>query len=456
MRNCPSRAQSCSEAVHAVKRLAALSLALILPSCGPSPAIHNAVNAKVASGDHMQAYQVVRKHKGAYSRRERLLYHMDAGLSAHYAGFYKKSNKDLKRAEQLGEQLYTKSLARTGLAFLLNDYVRPYRGEDFERALIHIFVALNYMKLGDLESALVEARKLDSKLNAMNLHYRTRKNVYKEDAFIRFISGLFYEMSGRLDDAVVDYTKVEEIFQGYRRNYGTSIPGFAVENLLSALDGAGFADRVADYSRRYPRIRLLPYRKKRRLGEIVLIHYHGQSPVKEAVDLPVTVSHGVVVHLSFPEYRTLERTKGGARVTVTSVGGGEQRSFETRLMENVEAIATQNLNNRVFRTQVKAIARLKAQYILIEQQTKMVREKFGDNAAEAFRFFSASVREVVSQADTRSCRTLPAEIRVGRVLVPPGTYQVRVVSPSGQPTRASHRLELGAGEKRFLILRSID
>ena len=127
-----------------------------------------------------------------------------------------------------------------------------------------------------------------------------------------------------------------------------------------------------------------------------------------------------------------------------------------RAVENVEAIAMQNLQNRILRVQVKAIARLTAQYILIEEQAKAIRKEFGDDAAELFRFFSANVREIVSQADTRSCRTLPAEIRVGRALVPPGTYEVRVVSPSGQQTRASSRLELRAGEKRFLILRSID
>lgn len=456
MRRYSSRAQSCPEATQLASGLAVLFLALVLPSCGPGPAFHNAVNAKIASGEYVLAYREVKKNKRAYSKRERLLYHLDLGLSAHYAGLYKESNKDLRRAEELGEQLYTKSLARTGLSFLLNDYVLPYRGEDFERALIHLFAALNYTKLGDLEGALVEARKLDSKLHAMDLQYGDEKRVYREDAFIRFLSGLLYEMSGKLDDAVVDYMKAEETFQDYRRNYGTEIPDFAVENLLSALDGAGFTDRVAEYGRRYPQVRLLPYLEKRRLGEIVLIHYHGRSPIKKPVNFPVGLDRGVVVHLSFPEYQPLARTKHGARVTVTSVGGGAPRAFETQLMENVEAIAMQNLQNRILRVQVKAIARLTAQYILIEEQAKAIRKEFGDDAAELFRFFSANVREIVSQADTRSCRTLPAEIRVGRALVPPGTYEVRVVSPSGQQTRASSRLELRAGEKRFLILRSID
>ena len=91
-------------------------------------------------------------------------------------------------------------------------------------------MALNYTAAGHHEDALVEARKVDSKLNVINSRYADdKKNVYKEDAFIRFLMGVLYEAEGEVNDAFISYRKAEEIYRNdYAANYGVSAPSLLI------------------------------------------------------------------------------------------------------------------------------------------------------------------------------------------------------------------------------------
>ena len=53
--------------------------------------------------------------------------------------------------------------------------MRPYYGDDFERAMIHVFNALNYVYLKQLDDALVEARRVDLFLNKLQTDYGHKK-----------------------------------------------------------------------------------------------------------------------------------------------------------------------------------------------------------------------------------------------------------------------------------------
>lgn len=411
----------------------------------------------MAAGDHAQAYEMVQLNRTSYSKRERLLYHLDLGLTAHYGGLYEKSNENLEKAEQLGEELYTKSFTAQSASFLINDYLLAYRGEDFERALIHLFKSLNYLKLGKVEDALVEARQVDSRLQTLNAsHPDDQKNVYREDALIRFIMGLVYESEGKLEDAVIDYAKSEEVFQDYRRHYGTVWPQFLLENLLTAADGAGRRDLLEEYQQRYPRVVLLPYQHKKDLAEVVVVHYSGRSPVKVGVTFPVAVEENVVLQVAIPTYQKQPRSGEAARITLQNVAGGNPQVFETELMEDVEAIAITNLQNRLMRMTAKAIARVTAQYFLIKTTAEKVRQEYGEEAAQNYQLMMSGLAQMISQPDLRSCRSLPAEIRVGCALLVPGEYDVQAALPGRAAPLSLGQIKLEAGKKEFILLRSLE
>lgn len=191
---------------------------------------------------------------------DRLLHHMELGLLKHLAGRYKESNRHLAQAERIADNLYTRNVGDMLSVAMSNPRNGPYRGADFERVFIHYYRSLNYLMLAVakgaggrealLESAAVEARKVDVLLGALvrergdygdsrdeqSRSFSKMMDVfrvlagrrhdpdwltYREDAYLRYVTGLIYELNGSLDDARIAYQKAAELYEsGYAKQYG--------------------------------------------------------------------------------------------------------------------------------------------------------------------------------------------------------------------------------------------
>ena len=211
---------------------------LVLLSCGPNLQFHSLLEQQLAANDYQAAYRLARKNKHQYKNINQVLFYADMGLLTHYAGMYRESIENLFEAERLVEELFTTSVSRQAATLVVNDYMAPYKGEDFESVMFNLLLALNFLKVGEIEDALVEARKVDAKLNLINSYYPDdKKNVYREDAFVRFLMGILYETGGTqedLNDAYVSYKRAAEIYaKDYWVNYHTAAPAFLLSNLLS-------------------------------------------------------------------------------------------------------------------------------------------------------------------------------------------------------------------------------
>ncbi len=178
------------------------ALSLLLAFCGTSTEFYRNVEANISQGKYYEAIEDVRNNRSAYGDKSKVLFSFDMGLLFHYAGEPDSSIKYFFAAEKEIEDLYTKSISLAALSFVLNDNVLPYEGEDFEKVLVNVFLALNYAEKGMMEDALVEARKVDLKLRQYVREYEG-KNKYQEDAFIRYIAGAMYETEGEINDAFI-------------------------------------------------------------------------------------------------------------------------------------------------------------------------------------------------------------------------------------------------------------
>ena len=85
---------------------------------------------------------------------------------------YEESNIHLTQAEDAIEELFTKSISKATASMLLNDNTFAYAGEDYEDIYVNIFKALNYINLNKPESAFVEIRKVNIKLNLLEDKYK--------------------------------------------------------------------------------------------------------------------------------------------------------------------------------------------------------------------------------------------------------------------------------------------
>jgi|Deesub1362A_J573_1020465.scaffolds.fasta_scaffold00004_315 hypothetical protein len=429
-----------------MRRILAVLFVLFLGSSCARGLNYNALEDYMAAGNCPLATRYIEEKEKSYGSNRKLLFLLDAAQINMLCGNYQKSNEYFHQAEQLAEELWTKSITRETAAFIINDYTRPYAGEDFEKALINLFSAINYLMLGDYEEALVECRRLDANLNMFNDKYE-RKNVYKEDAFGRYLSGMVYEAVHNLQDAYIDYYKAFNVFKDYQKNYGTPVPSLLVDDLLRVGEAVGRLDELK-HELDIDSIQWLSQKKAEKLGKIVLIHFNGEAPVKEEDKIFVPTKHGPVT-LAFPRFVVTPPSCRDSKLVVESESVNIEA--ETELVEDINSIAVKNLDDRKGRVVAKTIARAVAKQAVVDAATKGIKSKAQRDLAKLI-FNIANI--ALERADTRSWRTLPGEIYLTRVFLPEGRYNT-YVRLCGGVKRPVETVEVKAGETKFLLFETM-
>jgi hypothetical protein len=433
-------------------------LALVL-SAACAPARQEArLDSYLAQEQYDEADRFLEESKDGYGNRNAVLYALDRAMVLHLAGRYGESNRFLDAAERRIEELYTKSVTTGAGAMLTNDNLLPYEGEDFEKVMINLIAALNYVYLGQWDEALVEARKVDHKLNLINDRY-DKKNVYKEDAFARYLTGILYEAKGELNDAFIAYRKAYDTYQDYRKNYGTPLPPTLPPDLLRVTAALGLNEEHEFYREKFSKTAWLRQKELSRRAELIFIGYDGLPPVKEDffIDAPIPDGQGglYVLRVALPRFVPQPTDLAYAEVRVVDARGTavSQRTF---LAEDITAIAAKNLEDRIGRITAKAIARATAKYVASREIRKMAKD---DSLSQFLADVGTNVYSIASeQSDKRSWRTLPGQVRMARLAVPPGAYTVTVEYYSTTQSRIGRKeypVVLKAGEKRFLSQRMV-
>jgi hypothetical protein len=422
------------------KRLAVLAAFLVLFGCARG-IDYKALGNYIRAGDCQAA--VAKVSEKDYGKNQRLLYLLDAAQVNMLCGRYEKSNEYFHKAEELAEELWTKSVSKEAAAFLTSDYTIPYNGEDFERALINLLSALNYSMLGQYDEALVECRRLDANLNMYNDKYEN-KNVYKEDAFGRYLSGIIYEATGGLDDAYIDYYKSYKVFKDYGRDYGTPTPSALVDDLLRTAQVTGRLNNLKSELdiKKKPK---LTHKEVKKLGTIVFVHFNGLSPVKVEDSLVVATQSGPI-KIAFPRY-VAKRPACGESELVAS-GGPSARA---ELVEDINGIAVKNLDDRKGRVVAKTIARAVIKQVAINKAASQIDDRA---AREATKVMLNILNLALERADTRSWKTLPGEIYLARLFVPGGDYDLAVRMCGGYK-RPLKSVSVKPGETRFVMLHTM-
>jgi len=433
-------------------------------ACAHRIPVFHQVEQSLAEHEYQKAYLLVKKNRQYYKKINDILFYADVGILAHYAGYFRESIEGLLEAEKKADELFTISVSRQAATFIINDYTAPYRGEDFESVIFNLILALNYLQVGQIEDALVEARKVDVKLNLINSYYpEDKKNAYKEDAFVRFLMGVLYEIGGTqedLNDAFVSYKKAEMIYlKDYKENYNIRIPHFLIENLLTMARWIGTDEQDA-YNKKYSGFDGVAHLEKRKKGEIYFIHYNGKFPekIEHAIWLPMP--DGYVMKIAFPQYRRRMYSIRDSMVKITHLDSGQTQTAKTETGEDIAEIAIKNLENRKARVTAKAIARATAKYLAIREGTRAVENKLGKTEGRYAGLLGNMAAIAMEKADLRCWKTLPAEIRIGKCQVDPGDHEVELFffDDAGNLIRRYPLPEMTVkeGETKFLFFRTMN
>ena len=188
----------------------------------------------------------INAQKNRYIKENNVIsFYLDRGMAEHFGDNYTQSNRDLEEAERLIEEAFTKSISEYVVAFAKGDVKKvQYDGEDFEDIYTNVFKALNYYHLGNMEAALVEARRSNEKLRYLTGEYEAQAESWKttleqfagippelnfsNSALARFLCVLLWRSAGNLDSARIDVEETAGAFSSYPDIYNFPLPPFLV------------------------------------------------------------------------------------------------------------------------------------------------------------------------------------------------------------------------------------
>jgi len=451
----------------------------LLVGCAPGVSVRE-LNGFILSGAFDTGTAKVTGARPTYGEKNELLYHLERGMFLHLAGHHGESNQTFEEAKRVIKKFYTKSVTAKASTFLINDNTTPYVGEDYERALIHVFSALNYVNLGLGEEALVECRQVD--LFLKNLRFESAdKNDYREDAFARYLAGLIYEEQGETNDAFISYVKALNAYDVYQKNYGTPPPTDLVGDALRTAKKLGLYDKIEDIQKRWGSPPMAPTASG---GEIIVLHYAGLGPEKVDAFFEISLFNGWpyvnAVNTSSQDQADIERAGAVLRgvvadkmirvafpkiirrpyqaktleVTADTTGAPNR----AQLVQDVGAIAEKELANKNVRTRARAIARAVTKHLLAQEVSHAVEEKNDETAGFLVKALFQAAATATEVADKRCWHTLPDRISMARSVLPEGPHNlvIRLLTEDGTlvQERKMTEVPIRSGKKTFIIIRS--
>lgn len=310
-----------------------LFLVLFLTGCATYNQDINAGLALAKNGQWQEAEKVIENVLD--SDQDKLLKLLEKGALAQYQGDFIRSNTLLEQAEKLSDTFLEESLTNRSFALLTNERQKNYTANAFERIYINFFKSLNYLALAEqadnaqmrqrlLDSALVEARRIDLKLNeisALTPSYesvnaekplykqaltwlsgfytggiKSGEFVYRDDAWGRYIQGLQYEISGEYDDARIAYQQAAQLYDaGYQVQY--ALPKATSQRAW--LDTIRMMQKAGGWEAEYPKLikekltseyQTLLTEYQNQTAELVIVEAQGFMPARKELNMALYAS----------------------------------------------------------------------------------------------------------------------------------------------------------------------
>ena len=374
-------------------------------------------------------------------RTSLLLYLYESGLALHYSGSYEESNAVFQKAEIVYDDLYTKSLTREAGSLLTSDNILQYRGERFESALIHYYKLLNYLLMGQTEEALVECRRISNKLRTFG---DSEDPVYPNDPFLQYLAGMVFFDAGELSDADVSFRNALEAYDALSDRYGVGLPATLRCDLAACAGLLGDEEEAARYRDEGEGCRESGSNPDYGTLNIFLECGYVSYKVEQNIVLPIykdevgddtdpdglaqglTLRYGqpiesnreldYLLRVALPAMVPSPETLADASIQV-EVAGGLHRA-RAQVVENLDAYAHEAFAARQGIIMLKTVTRALTKYLAKE-------------AADDKSFFAGWLVNLFNigteSADIRSWATLPRTIRMARLELPKGTYDLEIV-----------------------------
>jgi len=362
---------------------------------------------------------------------DRPLAALDRGTLHQAQQHYPGSARDLSAAEQELELLDISSdpVGTLG-SYLYSDSVKSYRTPPTERLALNAINLLNYLAVGDLDGAAVEARRFQVMRDYLEAH------SIRADApasMGSYLAGFVFEKRGEGDRALRYYE--EALAAGTLPSLEDPIRRLAPHHPYRGPRVEGVLAR-GSVARRVPSS----------ATEILVVLSMGRVPHRKAERIPVGAAvglagvyltrdfdwlkYGATKWVSYPELAASPSFLGTPQLRVdgsivdlenlTHFGSAIRREYEDSKPQILAAALTRMATRAAFAEGVRAAGRQESNAL-------------GDILSILFE----SAMTALDRPDTRSWTTLPERVLVARVPVTPGRHDLEIDFGSAGGRRAA-------------------
>ncbi len=379
-----------------------LSMAVLLQSCASYGSHATTMRDGMLIGHPELSLAVAEKED---PEQTSVIASLDKGMLRRINHKYTASNQIFEVAKQEIEKLYGFSVTENLASVTINETMRGYEGDRYEQLLLHAYMAMNYIQLGDVDSARVEMLQANVKMMEWG-------DEPEEDAFLRYIEGMIYESLGEQDSALISYRQAYIVYKEKGGAQYPIAPELLKKDLLRMLAWQGLWSEYKSYKKEFNMASYKPPKANKKLGELIVILNNGLAPIRSEKAIHIFSSEVQQnLRIAFPAYDHPKLRLYTSRVSVDS----KQKLLET--VEDIDALARYSLEQAMPGIMVRATARA-----VIKYNTQHTAQ---ENSSLAGLLMTVT-NLVTERADTRSWTTLPQEIQLQRLSLPVGEHLVQI------------------------------
>ncbi len=416
---------------------------LLLTGCASYSRSFQNIESKLQNNDPAGALEALEKQ--SHSSKDLFLYATNKASLLRALKKYKESNEEIEKAKAIVDKYSSLSVSETGSSFIINDATRTYIGSPIEQIMLHIYAALNYLEMNDLDGARVEILQADVRLRT--LMQDDPDSPLSIDPFAYYLSGIIYEDLGEWSDAMIAYRNAYQAYLAHGKLYGINVPRQLKVILIIMADKVGLENERRKYEEQFDLLLDDLKTDRQNTTELVFIFHNGLAPIKRESSINILEpSSGHMIRISIPHYVKRDVIIDHARLRLK--GEQEQNNnlvAETEVTENISMLEIENLNANMGAITARAIARAAAKHEISNEAGK-------NNSMAGLIVSIAGV--LTERADTRSWLTLPAEIQTARLRAPAGTYTLNIELLDHNNNiifqHSSGKIELNKNYKRYL------
>ena len=369
-----------------------------------------------------------------------LLYYLELGMLQRFVARYPDSQKAWMSANESVQawehtaQTDPAKLLPGAASYIVNDKVRPYEGHDYEKVMLLTYVALNYLAMGQYDNARV-AIKQTHELEAVIADLRSKETQrVQQEASQKGARTNFRELNG-YPVQTIDNPAVNALRNSYQSALSHYLAGFVYESLDEPSLAAPGYRLAIELQPNQPLLDEALRGLDQRVGapddgltDALFVIGSGTAPALQSRQFafPVPVNRTfVVVPVSFPVMKPTSTPFLPKQLTVD-----DGQALTVAPITNIDLMARRALKDDMpgimLRGTIRSATKAATEYALMHQSQQ---KNSGLLALAGLAIMAAGV--VTESADERTWRTLPAEIGIARVRLPPGNHTIALQTPEG-------------------------